>query len=113
MLPVLLVGYGLIGPLWARLLMDHPRLTLCAIVDTSHHALRRAARELGLAHLNLTTDMDAAVRACAPAAIVDASPPWNHANTARVARAAQCHLLSEKPLATDFREAARQIQEWH
>lgn len=113
MFSVLLVGYGLIGQLWARLLTQHPYVTLTGVVDTSDGALRRAARELGQAKLTLTSSIDSAIRSCTPAVIVDASPPWNHCETARVARAARCHLLSEKPLSTDFPEAARRVEDWH
>lgn len=112
MFSILLVGYGGIGQLWARVLMSHPRVALCGVVDTSDAALRRAKSELGSPHLTVTTDIDVAVTSCAPAAIVDASPPWNHAGTAQIARAARCHLLSEKPLSTDFQEARHRVEDW-
>jgi predicted dehydrogenase len=108
----LLVGYGLIGPLWARLLGQHRRIRLAGVVDTSDDALRRAVDHLRTPDLVVTPSLDSAIRSCAPSVIVDASPPWNHARVAEAALAARCHLLSEKPMATDFPEAAARAERW-
>jgi predicted dehydrogenase len=96
-LRVALVGAGLWGQNLLRVLCEHPRVDVRAVVDPSAEALARSAAHAPLARLVATLDealdepLDAAVIAC---------PAEHHAASALSALGAGLDVLVEKPLAT-------------
>jgi predicted dehydrogenase len=112
MLTVLLVGYGLIGPVWARVIEANQSVDLVGVVDSSKQALLRARSELVSADVVLSESLEATILRCRPMVIVDATPPSCHLRVARAALAARCHLLAEKPLGTSMEEALSVVNEW-
>ncbi|MDE2866446.1 MAG: Gfo/Idh/MocA family oxidoreductase [Gemmatimonadota bacterium] len=102
---VLLIGAGVRGAMWARVIAEAPGATLAGIVDRD---LARAgrARDNHAPGTHVTRDIEAALaRSGAGAdAVVIATPPATHHRLVGRALAHGLHVLCEKPLSEDLDE---------
>lgn len=104
-IPVLLVGAGVRGAMWARVIAEAPGATLAGIVDPdetrawrtrgNHAPGALVARDFDSASSNPDIDADA---------VVIATPPATHHALVSRALAHGLHVLCEKPLSEDLRE---------
>ena len=102
---VLLVGAGVRGAMWARVIAEAPGATLAAIVDHDETRAKRArddhapgafvARDFGSALRKAEIDANA---------VVIATPPATHHPLVSRALAQGLHVLCEKPLSEDLGE---------
>jgi predicted dehydrogenase len=103
------IGVGAWGATWLRVLAEHPRFELVALIDLDADALRAAAATTGLGSERCLPSLDA-LAGSGPEADVAlvAVPPPAHAPVAVQALEAGLHCLIEKPLADTMR-GAREI----
>lgn len=98
---IAVVGLGLMGTRFARVLSGMPGVDLAAVVDTGEEARRRAAAEFGLAAYPAVPDLDADDLD----GVVIALPDNAHRVATVQALERDLAVLVEKPLATDLADA--------
>jgi predicted dehydrogenase len=101
-LNVAIVGMGLMGKLYARLLKHVPGAAVAAVCDLEEEPLVRFAAEAGISPgIFAGGDVDGMLKAHPEVeAVFICTPEAAHAGPARLAAAAGKHLFIEKPLAT-------------
>ena len=104
MTPVLLVGAGARGAVWASIVAGRADATLAGIVDPS------TARQASLPQAPWFASVDAALAAVRPAAAIVATPPEGRTALLGTLFAAGIPVLCEKPLAASLAEAAAIVQ---
>jgi predicted dehydrogenase len=97
------VGVGLWGRSWAELIARSPGYRLAGVAEASATGRAWAEQDLGVPAFR---DLGRAISATDADVVVLASPPSTHRPLAELALAAGCHVISEKPLALDFADAA-------
>lgn len=105
---VVLVGAGVRGRIWARVIAEAPDATLAGIVDLDEARARRARDDhapRALVHHDLASALaDANADPHIDAAVVIATPPATHHELVSRALAHRAHVLCEKPLSEDIAE---------
>lgn len=101
---VALIGCGAWGQNLLRTLVESPRASVVAVVDTSPTKLARA--RLTAPRAALVTKLEAALDA-RPSALVIATPSASHASIAIAALEAGLDVFVEKPLALTAQDAER------
>ena len=99
-----LVGCGGQGNHWTRLLAPSPEIDIVAVVDVAADAAA-ALRQRHDLNVPAFADLDAALAAVDVDVVLDTALPETRREIAGTALAADCHVLSEKPLATSVAEA--------
>jgi len=101
-LNIAIVGMGLMGKLYARILEQTPGAALAAVCDLEEEPLVRFAAEAGISPgIFPGGDVAGMLRAHPEAeAVFICTPEAAHAEAARLAAGAGKHLFIEKPLAT-------------
>ena len=102
-LGLLLVGFGVRGRQWARVVARRPDLELIGVVDPAAEARRAAAT----GRLRTWPSLDEALAAGSPEAALVASPSAAHAEQAIRCLERGVGVLVEKPLATSLGDAWR------
>ncbi len=102
--PVLVVGVGVRGRMWARVLADDPCVQVVGYVDPDP-AARAWVRETFGPDARCFADSAVACAAVAPALAVVATPPMERLPLCAALYDAGCDLLVEKPLTLDLAEA--------
>lgn len=100
---ILLVGAGVRGAKWARVIAEAPDATLAGIVDLDEARARRA-RDEHAPNAAVERDFDCALTHIAPDAVVVATPPDSHHSLVRRAFANGLDVLCEKPLSDEMDE---------
>lgn len=101
--PVVVVGAGAIGRVHARLCLQHPQLSLAAVVDPAPEA-QAFAQSLGVPwHAQL----DAILGAQRPTGVIVATPNATHADLGLACLQAGVPVLMEKPIAGSLADAQR------
>src|SRR3954469_20142366 len=103
--PVLLVGVGVRGRMWARVLASEPGVQVVGYVDPDP-AARAWVRETFGPDAFCFEDSADAMRAVDAALAVIATPPMDRLPLCAMLLGAGCDLLVEKPLTVDLAEAA-------
>jgi predicted dehydrogenase len=83
---------------------------LVAIVDISEKALHEAGDAIGLPAERRFTNLESAIDAIDPRAVLTVTPPAVHIEHARIAFARGLHLMSEKPIADTMNHATEMVQ---
>ena len=104
---ILLVGAGVRGTMWARVIAEVPDATLAGIMDHDEARARRA-RDDHAPEALVAPDFDAGLVDSEPRAdaVVIATPPATHHGLVSRALAHGLHVLCEKPLSEDLGEVA-------
>src|ERR1044071_410529 len=103
------IGVALIGCGGIALQNHIPGLALCpdtkvtALCDTDKGVLQKASQQTGISAIS--TDYNEIVRRDDVQAVIIATPNVSHAAIAHAAIAARKHVLCEKPIAMNYREA--------
>ena len=102
---IVLVGAGVRGAMWARVIAEAPGATLAGIVDPDE-ARARYARDEHAPGALVACDFDAALARSGEHAdaVVIATPPATHHRLASHALSHGLHVLCEKPLSEDLGE---------
>ena len=102
------IGVGVIGRTHLQALMAQKNARAIALADINEDALKFAAEKFNIEKcfrdyhdLLELKDLDA---------VIVATPPFNHAEIACDAAAAGKHVLCEKPMAMNSREAAKMVE---
>jgi predicted dehydrogenase len=103
------IGYGYWGPNLVRNIMDCPSMTVSRLCDTNEARLAGAARRYP--SVQTGTDSDELIRDPSLDAVVIATPVWTHHELAMKALKAGKHVLVEKPIASNSRQAMAMIEE--
>lgn len=103
--PVLLVGVGVRGRMWARILATEPGVNVVGYVDPDPCALAWVRETFGAAAPCFAHHGDA-LACLRPALAVVATPPMERLPLCLELADAGCTLLVEKPLAVDLGDAA-------
>ncbi len=105
----LLAGVGLLGPYWARELVESPDTELVGVVDIDAERARAAADELGLDTLPTGASLEQMLDGLRPDFLVNVTPPSAHHDVTIAALDRGLDVLSEKPLAASLPEAEAMI----
>ncbi|MCY4400695.1 MAG: Gfo/Idh/MocA family oxidoreductase [Gemmatimonadetes bacterium] len=100
---IILVGAGVRGEIWARVIAGAPGATLACIVDRDETRARRARDDHAPGALVARDFAAALARAGADAAVV-ATPPASHHSLASRALGRGLDVLCEKPLSEELEE---------
>ena len=100
---ILLVGAGVRGAMWARVIAEAPDATLAGVVDRDESRANRA-REAHAPHARVERDFATALDNIKADAVVIATPPDSHHALVRQAFANDLDVLCEKPLSDDMDE---------
>lgn len=102
---ILLVGAGVRGAMWARVIAESPGATLAGIVDRDEARARLACNGYAPgAHVDRDFDAARARSGAKADAVVIATPPATHHSLVSRALAHGLHVLCEKPLSEDLGE---------
>lgn len=107
-LRVAVVGVGAMGTHHARILSRLPGSELVGVADVRENAARKVGRRFRVPTFRSAS---ALLRATRPDAITIATPTASHANVARQAFDAGCHVLVEKPITSTVAQAHALIHE--
>lgn len=99
------IGVGRIGERHARLLAEHPRTHLRAVIDLNEERAETVGTRYG-ADL-IRTDPGAGLRDAAPDLTVVATPESDHLDSTQLALTHESHVLLEKPIAATVADADR------
>lgn len=102
---VLIVGMGFISRHMYKFLEPRPWFECVGVVDVSSSGLGSGKELTGLPDSALFTDLQAALEAVEPAAVLVNTPAELHYDQAKTCLESGCHVLVAKPMATDFSEA--------
>ena len=100
---VILVGAGVRGAMWARVIAETPDATLACIVDRDEARARRA-RDSHAPPALVQRDFASALAQVHADAVVIATPPASHHSLVSRALARGLDVLCEKPLSEDLDE---------
>ncbi len=103
-IPVLLVGVGVRGRMWARILASEPGVHVIGYVDPDP-AARAWVRETFGTQARCFTNHTDALAALSPALAVIATPPMERRSLCLALADAGCALLIEKPMTVDLADA--------
>ncbi len=103
--PILLVGVGVRGKMWARVLASEPGVRVVGYVDPDP-AARAWVRETFGPGVPCFVDSADAVRTVNATLAVIATPPMERLSLCALLLDAGCDLLVEKPLTVDLADAA-------
>jgi predicted dehydrogenase len=106
-LRVAVIGYGPIGRLHARAIVDSPSATLVAVCDPDPARRDEARRQWSIPTYASVDDM--LNEPCLDAVTI-ATPDHLHVEPALAAIARGCHVFCEKPLATTLADARRMVE---
>ena len=110
MLRLMLVGCGLRGRTWARVVKGNPDCEIAAYVDINPEALTRVKKEYDGEDVPGFTDYAEAAETVDVDAAIIVTPPQFHHEQAVALLEKDLHLLVEKPLTEDF-ESSLEIVE--
>lgn len=102
-----LVGCGRIAPRHIDAISAHDEAELVAVCDVDGAALEAATRATGAPGYS---SMEALLAEVTPDVVVLTTPSGLHPEQGLLAAAAGCHVVTEKPLATRWRDAERLVQ---
>jgi predicted dehydrogenase len=106
----LLVGVGARGKVWARLLHQERLAQVVGYVDPLVANIGWLQDRLGVPSTACFSRMSDALGALAPDLVILATPPMSRYRDALAVFESGAHLLAEKPLTLDFREAIRIVK---
>ncbi|RKR76172.1 Gfo/Idh/MocA family protein [Frondihabitans australicus] len=104
-LPVVLVGAGLMGQAWMRMLQTSPDADLVGLVDLDQELAHSAAAELGYDGLVIGTSVSDVASRSGAKAVINVTVPRAHVPVTLEAVFAGLPVLCEKPLAPTVGEA--------
>ena len=100
---IVLVGAGVRGAIWTRVIAEEPDATLAGIVDRDEARAGRA-RDNHAPGALVVRDFASALEEAGADAVVIATPPASHHALVSRALAHRLHVLCEKPLSEDLEE---------
>jgi predicted dehydrogenase len=104
----LVVGAGGISGAWFPPLLAE-QVEVVAVVDLRLEAARQAVAQHGL-HAEVSTDLEAMLAKHQPDFVLDLTIPGSHCAVTTTALRAGCHVLGEKPMATNMEEAREMVR---
>jgi len=109
-LKIVMVGCGGISELWFKALQNKPGVSIVGLVDLFPASAEKKKQEYELADAKVGTDVEAMLREAAPDIVFDCTIPDARATVVEAALQHGCHVLSEKPMATNLDDARRLIR---
>jgi predicted dehydrogenase len=94
------IGTGVMGALFARLLGDMPHAECCGVTETHPERMIESQKKFGQVYENAKSLIDQAV----PDAVIIATPEDQHLEPVRLAAQAGIAIMLEKPLSTTVAE---------
>lgn len=114
MLRAVMAGCGAMSRGWLRAINETPdlrqRVSVVGLVDLNFDSAQALAMEFGLSDVISGTDLGAVLNVTKPDVLFDIVIPGARAGVVETGLRHGCHVLSEKPMATDLAEARGLIQ---
>jgi len=108
-LRAVLVGAGMLGPYWARELLEHPDTELAGWVDLDVGRVRAAAARLAVDGVPTGAVLEEMLDAEAPDFVVNVTAPTAHHAVTMAALDRGLAVLSEKPMAATLPAAVEMV----
>jgi predicted dehydrogenase len=102
------IGVGVIGNAHIRAYMSQKNVEVVAVADVNREALKSVSERFGIEEA--FTDYRDLLRLDEVEAVSVCTPPFNHARITCDAASAGKHILCEKPMAMNSREAEAMVQ---
>ncbi len=106
---IVLAGCGVASGGWFEAVRNRPDARIAGIVDLNIDAAKRRAEEFGLAEAVVGSNLDDVIHQSRADVVFDCTVPAAHAGVVLSAVKNGCHVLGEKPLATNLKDAKRMI----
>ena len=110
-----LAGCGGMSKGWLEAITEHPllkgKIEVVGLVDLHLPTAENRATEFGLSDAVTGSDLDAVLARTKPDLLFDVVVPAARANVVRIGLRHECHVLSEKPMATGLEEGRALIAE--
>jgi predicted dehydrogenase len=103
-------GVGGFGKGWINVAGKSEDFDLVALVDLSPQALEDAGKVVNVPADRRFSSLDAALDAVQADAVLTVTPPAVHLEHAKLAFGRGLHLMTEKPIATDMRQACEMVR---
>lgn len=107
---IILVGCGGMSRVWLEAGARLENSEIVALVDLDPGKAQARARTHGLESVRCFASLEAALAETQVDAVFDCTVPEAHYPTAMTALGAGCHLLSEKPLAANMKQAREMVE---
>jgi len=104
------VGVGIRGRHWVEFVNNHADTVSVACVDPQRVALDEVKSRFGEGHCRFFSDLDEALQTTEADAVLITSPSAHHAEHALMALDAGLAVMTEKPFASDVRQARRILE---
>lgn len=111
MLKIVQAGFGIRGQQWARVVRDNPEVAIVAYVARHLGALRQRVTEFGDGSVPCFDNLAQALDETKPDALLLVTPPEGHYQQIMQAFERDIHVLVEKPLTEDLRQAVALVEE--
>lgn len=105
------VGMGVRGKQWAQVVRRHPDAQNVAYVRPELEIARKQVIEWGEPDVPCFNDMEEALKAVRPDAVLLVTPPEVHHQQATLAYQYGCHVLCEKPLSEEYDETIDMVRQ--
>jgi predicted dehydrogenase len=110
-LKILQVGMGVRGAQWAKVVRRHPAAENVAYMRPELDVARKQMIEWGEPDVPCFDDMERAIEAVRPDAVLLVTPPEVHHEEASIAFQHGCHVLCEKPLSEELSETIDMVRQ--
>jgi predicted dehydrogenase len=105
----ILVGCGGMSGAWLDAALAMPEVEIVGLVDVIEAAAQKKAVDYHLPQAVIGSDLHAILEQTAPDVVFNCTTPEAHYSVTMQALAANCHVLSEKPLATSLNQAREMV----
>ncbi len=105
----ILVGCGGMSGAWLDAALSMPEVEIVGLVDVIEAAAQKRAAEYHLPQVVIGSDLPVVLAQTAPDVVFNCTTPEAHHEVTMQALAANCHVLSEKPLATSLEQAREMV----
>ncbi len=105
-----IVGFGNMGRDWVNILKGNSMVQIAGVVDVLDKSLSDAIKTLSLNEKSVGKNLRKIISETKADAVLNTSSPSSHSEIATIAIKMGCHVLGEKPMSLDLKEAKKLIK---
>jgi len=105
----ILIGYGNMGRDWGKVIIQMKNVQVVGVVDLIEKNQIQACKDFCLKEEQTSDNFERLLLTVKPDAVIDCSPPFVHYSNTIVALNNDCHIMGEKPISLNLREAQQVV----
>ena len=109
-LKIVLVGCGGMSGAWLNVATQMDQVELVGLVDIREEVANKRAEEYSLSEVIIGTDLKSVLHRTKPDVVFDCTVPESHTHITTTALRNGCHVLGEKPMADNMKNAEVSIK---